>query len=179
MNSSRSSFANRSTVDCTSRSPCGDMYTTRTGPFARRFSASIALSKGSTFMTIPGPPPYGRSSTVLCRSSVWSRGFSIVSSRLPCAIARATTPSSVSTRNMSGKILTTPTHIASFLGSPVHDDTFCRQIHVRHDVTDKRDQDLAARGSHHDHVVSACLHQFRDLSEHSARLVDYIQTNEV
>ena len=31
---------------------------------------------GSTFITIPGPPPYGRSSTVLCRSSAWSRGFS-------------------------------------------------------------------------------------------------------
>src|SRR5262245_30733109 len=164
MNSSRSSFANRSTVDCTSRSPCGDMYTMRTGPFARRSSASIARSKGSTFITIPGPPPYGRSSTVLCRSSVWSRGFSIVSSRLPCAIARATTPSSVSARNISGKRLTTPTHIASFLGPPIHDDSFRLPIHFQHHLTDKRDQDVVGSGSHHDDVVGAGLHQFRDLS---------------
>jgi hypothetical protein len=38
-----------------------------------RFKLSIASKSGSGFSNIPGPPPNGRSSTVLCRSCVQSR----------------------------------------------------------------------------------------------------------
>jgi hypothetical protein len=42
--------------------PCGDRKTTLPPPAA--FAAVIAFSSGSASITIPGPPPYGRSSIV-------------------------------------------------------------------------------------------------------------------
>ena len=51
-------------------------------------SARTASRSGSYFSTIPGPPPYGRSSTVRCRSVANSRGLDVLERDQP-ALARA------------------------------------------------------------------------------------------
>src|SRR3989344_1603158 len=58
------------------------------GFFARPAAWFTARAKGSALSTIPGPPPYGRSSTLRCRSCVKSRGFIARTSRRPLARAR-------------------------------------------------------------------------------------------
>jgi len=49
-----------------------------------------ASPQGSGFMTMPGPPPYGASSTVRCRSWVKSRRSCTARSISPSAMARPT-----------------------------------------------------------------------------------------
>ena len=53
---------------------------------------SIAASSGSAFITMPGPPPYGVSSTVRWRSCVKSRGLTVSTVIVPASRARPTTP---------------------------------------------------------------------------------------
>src|SRR5699024_12080436 len=55
--------------------PCGVKYTTKASSPTRAFALASALANGSTFITMPGPPPKGRSSTVPCLSVVKSRGL--------------------------------------------------------------------------------------------------------
>src|SRR5690606_10250441 len=50
--------------------------------------AAMASSKGSTFISMPGPPPTGRSSTVRRRSWAWSRGLLYATVHCPRLTAR-------------------------------------------------------------------------------------------
>ena len=60
-----------------SGSPCADRYIRGLPAGSRACAARIAASIGSGFSTMPGPPPYGRSSTVRCTSRVCARGSSV------------------------------------------------------------------------------------------------------
>ena len=53
--------------------PCGVNSTTVSATPRVARTCSTARSSGSGFITIPGPPPYGTSSTLRCRSVVKSR----------------------------------------------------------------------------------------------------------
>ena len=53
---------------CVNGTPCADIYIRGDPAGCRAAAASIAFDIGSGFSTIPGPPPYGRSSTVRCTS---------------------------------------------------------------------------------------------------------------
>jgi hypothetical protein len=77
---------------------------------------AIAASSGSAFITMPGPPPYGVSSTVRCLSFVKSRGLTVSTVITPASRARPTTPPAVesSARSISsGRTVTTENFICS------------------------------------------------------------------
>jgi hypothetical protein len=72
-------------------------------------SASIASSArkiGSAFRTIPGPPPYGTSSTTRWRSVVNSRRSRTFTSSVPRSIARPRMPAASGCSIIAGKIVT-------------------------------------------------------------------------
>jgi len=60
----------RTASACVNSFPCGDNSTTADGLPRRSRIASTAFASGSGFITIPGPPPYGMSSTERWRSDV-------------------------------------------------------------------------------------------------------------
>ena len=68
--------------------PCGDVRITVSGVPRSASIASSARKIGSGFSTIPGPPPYGTSSTTRCRSVVKSRRSRTFTSSVP-ALDRA------------------------------------------------------------------------------------------
>ena len=129
--------------------------------------ASTARTSGSGFITMPGPPPYGTSSTLRCRSVVWSRRSCTSTSSARAAIPRLTTPSASAASTIRGKIVTmsnfTVDRAASKNSSllelcaaafPRSDPATLRRINpdfpVRHvdldaDVDGQRNQDLAPR----------------------------------
>ena len=67
---------------------------------------STARTSGSGFITIPGPPPYGTSSTLRCRSVVNSRRSCTFTSSNPRSMPRPTTPSARPASTIRGKIVT-------------------------------------------------------------------------
>src|SRR5262245_19071523 len=110
-------------------------------------------------MTIPGPPPYGRSSTVLYLSAVKSRGFHVVSEYSPASRARLVIPLPVIAANISGNSVTTSKRIVTSPASPIflpfNMDLPFLQIHVPYDFRHPRHQaHLAVRGHFH-HVLRA------------------------
>jgi hypothetical protein len=54
----------RDASSCVNLRPCGDSRITASGSPRRALIASTARASGSGFITIPGPPPYGTSSTL-------------------------------------------------------------------------------------------------------------------
>src|SRR5882762_7670904 len=71
------------------------------------FRSSTASTNGSTFRTIPAPPPYGASSTVWCLSCVWSRSCTTRNSTNPAACARPNMLEASGAVNQSGNSVTT------------------------------------------------------------------------
>src|SRR5690606_6555113 len=111
---------------------------------------------GSGFMTIPGPPPYGTSSTTRCRSVVKSRRSCTPTASTPASIPRATTPSASGASNMRGKIVTmskrtlvSGVQVQQPLGRVDHDSPR-RGIDLHADRRDERHQHLAT-AVHVDH----------------------------
>src|SRR5450631_1566402 len=74
--------------------------------------ASTASNKGPGFITIPSPPPNGRSSTVRCRSLVNTRKSCTPTSINPVSRARRTIPWSNGPAKNSGKIVIKSNRIA-------------------------------------------------------------------
>src|SRR5256886_6573535 len=93
-----------------SRSPQGSMR--MTGPGFVDRSDSTASITGSGFMTIPGPPPNGMSSTCRWRSCVCSRRSCARSSTRPLSMARPITPCPKTGPNIAGKMVTTSNFIS-------------------------------------------------------------------
>src|SRR5438876_1824800 len=91
---------------CMNRLPCGDVRITVSGVPRAAFIVSSARKIGSGFNTIPGPPPYGTSSTTRCRSVVKSRRSCTSTSSVPHAIARPRMPAASGSRIIAGKMVT-------------------------------------------------------------------------
>ena len=90
---------------------------------------SAARKNGSGFITIPGPPPYGTSSTTRCRSVVKSRRSWTFRSMTPASTPRATTPSASGWSNIRGKIVTMSNFIADLARrAPIHVQQPCRRV---------------------------------------------------
>src|SRR4029079_4564904 len=149
---------------------------------SRARSARTASRNGSYCSTIPGPPPYGRSSTVRCRSVVKSRGDTCSSAINPRSRARPTTPTLVTGTTSSGNNATTPIRYIrglSELGRPVRDDHACGEIDaVNHRPVHERDQPLRAPREH-EHVVSAGRNEMIDRAEPIARGRHHLEPFEV
>ena len=77
----------------------------------------IASKTGSGLITMPGPPPYGRSSTVRWRSVANSRKSTVDTSSAPFSRAMPTMLSSRKASNRRGKRVRTWTFTARRLGS--------------------------------------------------------------
>src|SRR5262245_39135552 len=119
---------------------------------------------------MPGPPPYGRSSTVRCRSVVKSRGLSCSRATSPRSAARPTTPVSMTGSTSSGNNEITPKRYIghSVVGRPVDDDEPEHEVDVLDDAADdERDQTLG-RAVEHEHVVPAGREQVIHPAEHDA-----------
>src|SRR5688572_23470712 len=68
--------------------------------------SSTARASGSGFITMPGPPPYGTSSTLRWRSTVYSRRSWTLMSSSPRSTPRLITPSASPASTIRGKIVT-------------------------------------------------------------------------
>src|SRR5436305_479126 len=106
------SSANSLATACLNCRPCGESSTTRVpsgyAPDALVPSKfSIAAKIGSGFITIPSPPPNGRSSTILCLSVAYSRMSWTFISTIPASFARRIIPKSKTASKNSGKIVNT------------------------------------------------------------------------
>src|SRR5947209_5758537 len=169
----------RRASDCVKRLPCGDVSTTVKG---RPRSASIVSSArkiGSGFSTIPGPPPYGTSSTTRWRSVVKSRKSRTLTSSVPRSIARPSTPAASGSSIMAGKIVTMSkviaaasrsgrvrlqpdlVHLEQTLGR-VDLDPLDRRIDDRADVRHERNQHFSFRAVDHQ---PAARHRALDVAD--------------
>src|SRR5436305_76355 len=126
--------------------PAGDGTTSRPGPIS-----SSAPPQGSGRMTIPGPPPYGLSSTVRCTSLVHRRRSCTATWTTPASRALPIRDSSNGAR-YSGKIVTTSILTAvpaSQVQQPFRRrqyDSAGVQVDRRDDRADERDQRPTAVG---------------------------------
>src|SRR5512143_4141441 len=153
---------------------------------SRRISTS-ARSSGSTSITIPGPPPYGRSSTRRCGPSPWSRNGQHLTSTRPSSKARRVTPWVRGTSKNSGKSVMTSKRMAarsSEVQSPVDLDASRLQIDAVYIRGDERDQPFvsALRGrprSDLQHALGAGVEQACDRSEHLALAVDDLEPDQI
>src|SRR5437763_6437217 len=83
---------------------------------------------------MPGPPPYGRSSTLRCRSVAKSRGFTVPSDHNPRSSARPVTPYRATASTNSGNSVTTSICIALAASIPRSPASIIRWP-VDHDAT--------------------------------------------
>src|SRR5258705_4811531 len=136
--------------------------TTSREPVVR--TASSASPHGSGRITMPGPPPYGLSSTVRCTSWVQSRRSCTSTRRWPVASARPTSDSSNGAR-YSGKIVTTSTFTNTSFDSRrnlyvektvrrIQYDLAAGDVHFGHDGPYERDQPGTAIQQPHDKQIT-------------------------
>src|SRR5438034_1470098 len=160
-----------------SRSPQGSMRMTGPGFVAR--SDSTASITGSGFMTIPGPPPNGISSTCRWRSCVCSRRSCARSSTRPLSMARPITPCPKTGPNIAGKMVTTSNLISlvsSVVGfvdpqQPVRDHhAAARDIDLEHGVFGGRNQVLDRTFTADPDIVGGPLQHLLDDADVGARL---------
>src|SRR3954466_14536771 len=133
-------------------------------------AAAIAASSGCGFMTMPGPPPYGVSSTVRWRSLVKSRGFTVATVITPASRARPTTPAASAGSISSGRIVTTVNFIRSLLvlGKAVRRvdrDAAGGQVDRLDELVDQRQQPLELAVVDHQQI----LHPAGDLVDRAPR----------
>ena len=134
---------------------------------------SSALASTSAFITMPGPPPAGVSSTVPCLSMACARMSMASSDHRPALSARPARLTPSGPGNISGKIVSTVArHIAGVLRhARQHDDDVLRgDIDFRHDrIGERQQQRLAAlRGGDFDQVAGAEIMQRGDGAERDA-----------
>src|ERR1700756_1456773 len=163
-------------------SPCALRQTRGLPGGSRRRAVRIAASSGSGFITMPGPPPYGRSSTVRCASCVCARGSSVPTVTSPRSMARPTTPYSSAPAIMRGKSVTTSILMALFqLRGPVHHDYPLDQVH-RAKVPGRGEHPvlLSARLFRHHHRPAArSVHEMAHRAERGAVEVPHRQSHQV
>ena len=139
---------------------------------------AMAAAAGSYFSTMPGPPPYGRSSTVRCASTVKSRGFWQSRETSSRSTALPTTPYSAIVATISGKIVTTCKSIAS-VPFPIDADLTFGKINIQNYFAHhKRDQAFAIP-IHNQHIVRACRHQIGHSSQRPPVAMDNLQSFQV
>src|SRR5262249_16552195 len=119
---------------------------------------SMHATRTSTRITIPLPPPYGVSSTLLCLPSPKSRGLRKRTSSCPPLRARPTKLASRKPPKISGNSVTTSTRIAPSRSRDAvgrlqaHEPRI--EIHRLHDAVDHRHFPVfAAVGCAHDEDV--------------------------
>src|SRR6185436_1185311 len=162
----------RSTSTCVNGLPCGVNNTTASAAPRVKRICSTAFSSGSGFITIPGPPPYGTSSTLRCRSVVKSRRSWIFTSSNPRSTPRPITPSAMPASTIRGKIVTISNLTLSFLAL-----SRARAIHVEQTLRGRDpnplpldvDLDANLNGQRNQHLAARALdfkHAARGTTDH-------------
>src|SRR5271166_4644396 len=190
-NTSHGSVAYRAAMSWVNGTPLGVGTTSRAGtptPSAGMISSS-ASPQTSGFITMPGPPPNGRSSTVWCTSFSQRRKSCTRNSMSPRAAAFPISETPSGLAKYSGKIVTmsmrSPTLACLLLsrtgcgalrclrveqsGGRVDDENPARHIDLRHDRLHERHQALAAlavRAAYHQEVLAVVEH----VGDHAYRL---------
>src|SRR5438105_1188432 len=121
-------------------------------------SDSTARRMGSAFITIPGPPPNGASSTLRWRSSVNSRRSWTAIAASPASTARPTMPSATGAWTMAGKMVTTSILSIGQLRLHGHDPATL-QVDLADEGVRHGDEQLSLRATHHEHRGLAPRHQ--------------------
>src|SRR3990172_5543236 len=160
-------------TSCVSGRPWGEVRMTRgVAPARCARIASTAAKNGSTFMTMPAPPPYGASSTWRWRSVVKSRRSQTRTSSSPRSRARPITLTSRG-RKASGKIVTMsiliqPSGLSLSLEETRHgmdNDAPGGGIDAHDDGRDRRDENLPPRAVDGEDVVGRRADHFGDHPE--------------
>src|SRR5262245_41209671 len=115
--SSRLRVANSRTTGCVSRSPAGVSRINSPGSGASARTVSTASYTGPGMMTMPDPPPKGRSSTLLCLPSAQSRMFQSRMSTKPLSIASLSRLWVRYPEKISGNKVSTSNRMAGYRGS--------------------------------------------------------------
>src|SRR5687767_12104674 len=145
---------------------------------SRVFATRIAVRAGSTFNTIPGPPPYGRSSTVRCTSVANSRGVVACTATRPASIARPNTPTRTAWSTNSGNSVTTSMRMSSPVGGPVEHDAPGVEIDRYDSLLDERHPVLALAADD-DHRAGRRRAEFLDASQRLAFATECLQAFEI
>src|SRR5687767_11600498 len=112
--------------------------------------SSTARASGSGFITMPGPPPYGTSSTLRCRSIVYSRRSWTLMSSSPRSTPRLITPSARPASTIRGKIVTMSNFIQLEQSLRRFDpDPAAGDVDLDADVDGERDQYFTTRTLDH------------------------------
>src|SRR5580700_995596 len=198
-NTSRGSVAYRAAMSWVNGTPLGVGTTSRADPASSSPGGMISSSASpqtSGFMTMPGPPPNGTSSTVWCTSVAQDRRSCTPNSMSPRAAAFPISETRSGLPKYSGKIVTMsirsggvrPTS-SPFLFSEravvlvvrprlrlrgvkeasrrVDDEHAGGHVHLRHDRLHERHQVLLARGTpDHQQVLAVMQH----VGDHADRL---------
>src|SRR6185437_15469685 len=137
-------------------SPCAERQILGLPAGSLACAARIAARSGSGLSTIPGPPPYGRSSTVRCGSLVCALTSSVPTRASPRSIARPTTPCASAPRTISGKSVTTSICMTRYSTPrllehrrPVHNDPTCAEVHRAQVPGSRRNPVLPLAPHHH------------------------------
>ena len=126
---------------------------------------------------MPGPPPYGRSSTVRYLSAVKSRGFHVVSEYRPASSARLVMPLPVIAANISGNSVTTSKRITSPLPTPRRSAFSANQPFSP--LQGSTAAAALAVPRHLHHVLRAVEHPALHCPEHDSLLVHHLEAHEV
>src|SRR5271170_3708476 len=186
-NTSHGSAAYRAARSWVNGTPLGVGTTSRAPGEPARISSS-ASPQTSGFMTMPGPPPNGTSSTLWCTSAAQDRRSWTPNSMSPRAAAFPISETRSGLSKYSGKIVTMsmrsaclaclrPTALSSLLseravvllgllgveqaGRRIDDEDAGGHVHLQHDRLDERDQVLlavAGRAPDHEQVLSVVQH---------------------
>src|SRR5581483_1840207 len=146
---------------------------------------------------MPGPPPYGRSSTVRCTSLVCARGSSVPTFNRPRSIARPTIPYSKAPVIIPGNSVTTSILISvapavcarlqrlprgagcsSKLRRPVHQNHARRKLDLR-EVPGNSGYPVLALTLHHHHRTCRAVQEVSHFAKLRAFQVPYQQSDQV
>src|SRR6185295_15404598 len=172
------SVENSLAIACVKGSPCADKYTRGDPCGSLAAAASIAAVIGSGLSTMPGPPPYGRSSTVRCTSPVCARGSSQPRRTMPRSTARPSTPGFTASRTSSGNNVTTSKCMTSKILGPIHRQQSLALVDDQQVLLGHRNQVLAF-ASHHHHRVGGRVDEMIDRTQQRAIQVHHRESDEV
>src|ERR671914_1115350 len=179
ISTSHGSAASSRTRAWSRRRPAGERRRVRRSPGPR---VSTAAKMGAACITIPGPPPYGSSSTWRCRSSACSRMSWTRTSRTPDSMALPNRLSRSGLSKMPGKMVRMSTRTAAGYRGPSGKETLDLpdgdppglQVDAGHDVADRGDQDLPVSLSGHPHVVGGIVEDLSDAAQRPSTLADHV-----
>src|SRR5882724_5463153 len=138
---------------------------------------------GSGLSTIPGPPPYGLSSTVRCGSLVCARGSSVPTLNRPRSIARPTMPNFNAPLIISGNSVTTSMFTTVPLlefQRPIHQDQSGVHLDLAQILRRCEHPVLPPLGIfHHHHRARRCINKLRDVTELHTLEVPDCQSDQV